>query len=101
MALHIEVSTPDGKKTSRGLARLYGSKSTAFPLGIRMRLISEFREVKGNNIITGKHMRLRVRRASFLAMTIGYPLDWIIILLDYKPNRGVETLQSSIMYTEA
>ena len=96
MALHIEVSTPDGKKASRGLTRLYGSKSIAFPLGIRMRLISEFREVKGNTIMMGKHMRLRVRQASFLSMTIGHPSDEIM-LLDYKPNRGGETLRSLIM----
>merc|ERR1740124_897094 len=58
MALHIDVASEDGKKTSRGLARLYGSKSGFFPLGIRIQLVSEFREVKGNAIMMGKHTRL-------------------------------------------
>jgi len=60
-ALHIEVASEDGKKSSRGLARLYGSKSGVFPLGIRMRLVSEFREVKCNAIMTGQNTRLWVR----------------------------------------
>jgi len=73
MAIHIEVALENGKKASRGLARLYGSKSGIFPLGIRMWLVSDFREVKGNVIRMGKHTRLRVRHSSFLSMTIGHP----------------------------
>ena len=96
MALHIEVATEDAKKASRGLARLYGCKSTSFPLGIRMRLVSEFREVKGNSIMMGKHIRLRVRQSSFLGMILGHPSDEIM-LLDYIPKRGKRTLRSLIM----
>ena len=96
MALHIEVASDDGKKASRGLARLYGSKSQAFPLGIRMRLVSEFREVKGNTIMMGKHTRLRVRQSSFLSMTIGHPAD-DIMLLDFIPKGQKVSLRSLIM----
>ena len=96
MALHIEVASDDGKKASRGLARLYGSKSQAFPLGIRMRLVSEFREVKGNTVMMGKHTRLRVRQSSFLSMTIGHPAD-DIMLLDFIPKGQKASLRNLIM----
>ena len=96
MALHIEVATKDGKKATRGLSRLYGSQSSAFPLGIRMRLVSEFREVKGNSIMMGKHTRLRLRQSSFNAMMVGHPVD-DIMLLDYKSRDGGVTLRSLIM----
>ena len=51
MATHIEVDANDRKKAERHLGRIYGSQSKKFPLGIRMRLVSEFREVKGNLIM--------------------------------------------------
>ena len=85
MALHLEVSATDTKKAARGLSRVYGSTSTKFPLGIRMRLISEYSEVKGNPVMMGKHMRLRLRQASFLAQMVGRPSD-DIMLLDYTVN---------------
>ena len=96
MAMHIEVATPDGKKAGRGLARLYDSKSRAFPLGIRMRLVSEFREVKGNTLMMGKHTRLRIRQSSFLSMLTGHPQDEIM-LLDFIPKGGERTLRSMLM----
>ena len=63
MALHIEVDVTK-KAVGRGLTRAYSSSSTAFLLGIRIRL-SEFREAKGNPIMMGKHMILRIRQARF------------------------------------
>ena len=98
MATHIEVDATDGKKASRGLARLYGSQSKTFPLGIRMRLVSEFREVKGNTTMMSKHTRLRVRQASFSALISGHPSD-DIQLLDYED--GGITLRSLIMGIES
>ena len=98
MATHIEVDAKVAKKASRGLKRIYGSKSTLFPLGIRMRLVSEFREVKGNSSMMGKHTRLRVRQASFISLIDGYPSD-DIQMLDYEDNgttlrKMVMTIQS-------
>ena len=58
MAVHVECMTEEAKQASRGLKRLYGMSSTSFPLGIRMRLISEYCEVKGNPDNSGKHTRL-------------------------------------------
>ena len=59
-----------------------------------MRLISELREVKGNPTMMGKHMRLRLRQASFMALCIGHPND-DIMLLDYEV--GGRTLRGMIM----
>ena len=94
MALHIEVDATKKKAADRGLTRLYSSASTAFPLGIRMRLVSEFREVKGNPTMMGKHMRLRIRQASFNKVIVGYPND-DIMQLDYEV--GGKTLREMIM----
>ena len=63
MATHIEVDLKDAKKASRGLKRIYGSQSKSFPLGIRMRVVSEFKKVRGNLSMVGKHSRLRMRQA--------------------------------------
>ena len=94
MATHVEVDARDSKKASRGLSRLYESQSKEFPLGIRMRLVSEYREVKGNTIMMGKHVRLRVRQAQFLALITGYPSD-DIQMLDYED--GGVTLRNLMM----
>ena len=55
-----------------------------FPLRIRVRLVSEFREVKGNIVNMEKHMRLRVRQASFTKIIEALPND-DIMQLDYMP----------------
>ena len=83
MDTHIEVDAKEAKKASRGLNRLYGSQSKIFPLGIRMRFISEFREVRGNTVMMGKHTRLRVRQASVSSLIDRYPSD-DIQMLDYE-----------------
>ena len=85
MALHIEVPKEQSRQAARGLAKIYGSTSEKFPLGIRMRLVSEFREVKGNPTMMAKHMRLRLRQAKFMSMVVGHPTD-DIMLLDYQVN---------------
>ena len=96
MSLHLEVATEDSKKATRGLDKLYSRNSRIFPLGIRMRLVSEFRDVKGNVIMMGKHARLRLRQSKFLAMTVGHPAD-DIMQLDYIPTGQTSTLRSLIM----
>lgn len=83
MAVHIEADSKEAKKVERGLKKLYGTASTAFPLGIRMRLVSEYRLVKGNPTNSAKHTRLRIRQANFLQMIKGCPAD-DIAQLDYK-----------------
>ena len=98
MAIHIEVDSKEMKKASKGLNRLYGSKSTKFPLGIRMRLVSEFREVRGNSAMVGKHSRLRVRQASFISLIDGYPSE-DIQMLDYE-DEGI-TLRGLLMEVQS
>ena len=85
MALHVEVDAKEAKKAARGLAKFYSSSSVSFPLGIRMRLVAEFRDVKGNPIMMAKHARLRARQASFISVIAGHPND-DIMLLDHKVN---------------
>ena len=97
MAIHIETDTRNAKKVERGLKRIYSSQSTSFPLGIRMRLISEYRKVKGNPTNSAKHTRLRIRQANFLKMLNGCPGD-DIAQLDFKaPKLGNQSLRDMIM----
>jgi len=96
MDAHIETAEENRKSVARGLSRLYGHTPTPFSLGIRMRLVSEFREFKGNIINMGKHMRLRVRQANFRTMIEGLPNDDIMQLY-YAPTNDSETLREMIM----
>ena len=95
MAIHIEADTKNEKKVERGLKRIYSSQSTSFPLGIRMRLISEYRKVKGNPTNSAKHTRLRIRQANFLKILYGCPgddiaqLDFRVAKLDNKSLRDM------------
>lgn len=47
--------------------------------------MSEFREVKGNLIMMGKHMRLRIHQASYNHWTVRHSND-DIALLDYESD---------------
>ena len=95
MAIHIEVDEKDASRAERGLKKIYGSSSQAYPLGIRMRLISEYRKVKGNPTNSAKHTRLRIRQAGWLQMTKGCPgddiaqLDFPVSTLDNKSLRDM------------
>lgn len=98
MALHIEVDAEENKKASRGLSRLYGSASDKFPLGIQMHLVSEFRAVKGNPIMMGKHMCLRLRQSSFCPLMVGHPSD-DIMMLDYHVEG--KTLRQLVIWIQS
>ena len=98
MALHIEVDKTHEKQVARHLQRIYGSSAKSFPLGIRMRLVSEFRDVKGNPIMMGKHMRLRLRQSQFNHFAMGHPND-DIMMLDYDSE--VMNLRKLIMAIES
>lgn len=54
MTIHIKVDKTKEKQAARRLSKIYGISATEFPLGIRMRLVSEFGEVKGNPVMMGK-----------------------------------------------
>lgn len=96
MTAHIETKGENCKSVARSLSRLNSHSFIEFPLGIRMQLVSEFRNVKGNIVNMGKHMRLRVRQSNFQAMIEGLP-NGDIMLLGYVPTTDSETLQEMIM----
>ena len=96
MPIHIEVDTNDRKRAARRLFQVYISSLTDFQLGIRIRIVYEFREVNGNPITMEKHMRLRVRQASFNNLTVGRSNDGTM-LLDYDSKVDGVTLRSMII----
>lgn len=98
MALHVEVDEKNAKQAKRGLTKFYSSTSNVFPLGIRMRLVAEYRDVKGNPIMMAKHARLRARQASFISVITGHPSD-DILLLDHNVNG--KTLRDMIMHIKS
>ena len=60
-ALHLECDKKVEKRVKLLLANYYGSSSKDFPMGIRMRLVPEFREIKGNHTIVQKVANLRAK----------------------------------------
>ena len=82
----------DRKSVARGLSCLYSHSLTEFPLGIWMRLGSEFREVKRSKVNMGKHMRLRVRQSNFKAIIERLPND-DIMSLDHAPTSDSDTIE--------
>ena len=46
--------------------KLYSTSSTEYPLGIRMRLIPEYRDIKGNVSNIKKVANIRAKQAHFL-----------------------------------
>lgn len=85
MPIHIEVDMEDRKQAVQRLSEIYGSTATQLPLGIRIRLVSGFREVKGNDVVMGKHVHLRVHQAQFSHYTVGH-LNNTIMLLGYESD---------------
>ena len=47
-AVHLECDKKVEQRAKKSLSHLYGSQSVAFPLGIRMRLVAEYKDVKVN-----------------------------------------------------
>ena len=76
--VHLETAKIDEKKVKKQLKILYGSKSTYFPLGIRMRLVAEYRDVKGNANNIKKVSNLRAKQTHFAAALQDAPTDDIM-----------------------
>ena len=64
-AVHLECDKKMERKAKKALANLYGSQSVAFPLGIRMRLVAEYKDVKGNARNIKTIANLRAKQAHF------------------------------------
>ena len=66
-AVHLETARKDERTAKIRLKKLYGSASKSFPLGIRMRLVAEYKDVKGNINNIKKIANLRAKQTHFLA----------------------------------
>ena len=82
------------------LNKHYSSTSTAFPLGIRMRLVPEFREIKGNQVIVNKVANLRAKQAHFLQAITSVSSD-DILSLDVITSGSTKSLRELIMEIKA
>ena len=95
-AIHLECDKKSDRKAKRELSKIYGSTSTDFPLGIRMRLIAEYRDVKGNIHNIKKLANLRGKQAHF-CQKLGNELSEDILNLDVMHSKLKMTLREMIM----
>ena len=95
-AIHLECDKKVESKVKMKLATFYSSSSKNFPMGIRMRLIPEFREIKGNQLIVQKVANLRAKQAHFLQAITSITSD-DIINLDVTTSSSPKTLRQRIM----
>ena len=65
-AVHLECARKDERSARLRLKKLYSTASTEYPLGIRMRLIPEYRDIKGNVSNIKKVANIRAKQAHFL-----------------------------------
>ena len=63
--MHLECAKKDEHKAKKELGWIYGSFSKQFQLLIRIQLIAEYREVKGNLTNIKKVANLRAKQAHF------------------------------------
>ena len=75
-----------GTKGKKGVVQIYGSNSTDFPLGIRIRLIAEYRDVKGNIHNIKKLANLRGKQTHF-CQKLGNELSEDILNLDVMHSK--------------
>ena len=95
-AIHLECDKKDERKARKYLLSVYGSTSTSFPLGIRMRLVAEYRDIKGNPNNLKKVANLRAKQAHFLqAIETEYSDE--ILNLDVMHSKYRMTLRQMIM----
>ena len=99
-AVHLECAREDERKVKMVLNKHYSSTSTAFPLGIRMRLVPEFREIKGNQVIVNKVANLRAKQAHFLQAITSVSSD-DILSLDVITSGSTKSLRELIMEIKA
>ena len=95
-AVHLECARKDERKAKKELGKLYSSTSTIFPLGIRMRLVAEYKEVKGNIVNIKKHCNLRAKQAHF-TKKLGSVFSEDIMNLDVVHSTLGKSLREMIM----
>lgn len=78
-SVHFETSKWYEKRVKKELKIPSESKSTNFPLGIRMHLVAECRDVKGINVINIKKIpNLQAKQTHFVFALQDYPINNII-----------------------
>ena len=77
-ALHLECDKKVSKQVKMRLSTFYSSTSNEFPMGIRMRLVPEFKEIKGNLKIVQKVANLRAKQAHFLKAIVNVSSEDIL-----------------------
>ena len=95
-AIHLECDKKVEKKVKLLLSGYYSSTSKEFPMGIRMRLVPEFVEIKGNQAIVQKVANLRAKQSHFLQAIVHISSE-DIINLDVKTSSSPITLRQRIM----
>ena len=95
-AVHLETARKDERTAKIGLKKLYGSASKSFPLGIRMRLVAEYKDVKGNINSIKKIANLRAKQTHFLAALENDSSDEILNL-DIQHSTLKTSLREMIM----
>jgi len=94
--VHPKCAELDKMKAMRELKILYGSTSSQFPLVIFMRLIAEYRDIKGNTNNIRKVANLRCKQSNFL-QALDSQISEDIICLDSRHSRIDNTLRELIM----
>ena len=95
-AIHLECDKKVEKKVKLQLSGYYSSTSKEFPMGIRMRLVPEFVEIKGNQAIVQKVANLRAKQSHFLQAIVHISSE-DIINLDVTTSSSPITLRQRIM----
>ena len=95
-ALHLECDKKVVKQVQLKLSTFYGSTSNEFPMGIRMRLVPEYNEIKGNLKIVQKVANLRAKQAHFLRAIVNITSE-DILSLDVVTSASPQTLREKIM----
>ena len=95
-AVHLECAKKYERKAMAILNLYYSSSSTQFPLGIRMRLVPEYNDIKGNHNTVRKVANLRAKQTHFL-MAMNHVSSDDIINLDIITSSSDKTLRELIM----
>lgn len=94
--VHLECTRSDERSARTRLKQLYLTDSTEYPLGIRMRLIPEYKDIEGNINNIKKVANLKAKKAHFLK-ALSYETSDIIMDLDITHSTLKLTLRGMVM----
>ena len=94
--MHLECACQDKQKAQRELAKLHGMGCSDFTLGIRMQLIDQYKDVKGNMTNIKKLEDLRGKQMHF-CQKLGNGWSSDILNLDFVYSKLRMSLRETIM----